>query len=144
MDFVDLALFFRMSATLARLYGGGHGCFTPVKLTRVTKIHIINRVSTSLCRNFGSAAPGSRIKKFKSIKITFKNRPPQPDRPVFLRFFIESWHSWVGWGRSVNGFRIELTHIYSSNRSNSLVSTMAIPNSRARTCWPSAGTKSCS
>ena len=144
MDFAVFALFFRQTPTLARLYGGGHGCFTPVKLTRVTKIHIINRVSLSWCRNCVSAAPGSRIKKFKSRKMTFKNRPPQQDWSVFFFTFLESWHSWVGWGRSVNGFRIELTHIYSSNRPNSPVSTVAIPNSRIRTGWPSSGTKSCS
>ena len=89
MDFGDLALFFRMSSTLARLYGGGAGCFTPGQPVSVTKISIINRVSQGLCRNAVSAAPGPRTKNVQILK----NKPVQnrsPD-PLFFYFGFESW-----------------------------------------------------
>ena len=72
MDFLDFRLFFGQSSTLRRVYGGGPGCFTSDQPVSGTKISIVNRVSPSLCRNFDSAAPGSKKEKLQNLKSSPK------------------------------------------------------------------------
>ena len=95
MDFLDFALFFGQSSTLRRVYGGGPGCFTSDQPVSETKISIVNRVSPSLCRNFDSAAPGSKKEKLQNLKSDGPN-PPPPRRTLPDLDFGPS--GWVGIG----------------------------------------------